>query len=59
MHLAVRRADDVHRRWSLPDFDSYDLSSVRTGIMAGSPCPAELMKKLIASGIDEVTIAYG
>ncbi|HHU08751.1 MAG TPA: AMP-binding protein [Intrasporangiaceae bacterium] len=45
--------------WSLPDFDSYDLSSVRTGIMAGSPCPAELMKKLIASGIDEVTIAYG
>ena len=45
--------------WSLPDFDSYDLSSVRTGIMAGSPCPAELMKKLIASGIDEMTICYG
>ncbi|KAB7744260.1 AMP-binding protein [Nostocoides sp. F2B08] len=45
--------------WSLADFDSYDLSSVRTGIMAGSPCPAELMKKLIASGIDEMTICYG
>ncbi|WP_076258518.1 AMP-binding protein [Intrasporangium flavum] len=45
--------------WNLPDFDSYDLSSVRTGIMAGSPCPAELMKKLIASGIEEMTICYG
>ena len=45
--------------WNLPDFDSYDISSVRTGIMAGSPCPAELMKKLIASGIEEMTIAYG
>src|SRR4249920_1361100 len=37
--------------WSLPEFASYDLSSLRTGIMAGSPCPAEMMKKLIASGI--------
>ena len=45
--------------WSLPDFGEYDLSSVRTGIMAGSPCPAEMMKKLIAAGIDEVTICYG
>ncbi|MGA8045132.1 MAG: AMP-binding protein [Dermatophilaceae bacterium] len=45
--------------WSLPDFETYDISSVRTGIMAGSPCPAELMKKLIASGIDEMTICYG
>jgi len=45
--------------WSLPDFERYDLSSVRTGIMAGSPCPAEMMKKLIASGIQEVTICYG
>lgn len=46
-------------QWALPDFDSYDLSSVRTGIMAGSPCPAELMKKLIASGIEQMTICYG
>ncbi len=45
--------------WALPDFDSYDLSTVRTGIMAGSPCPAEMMKKLIAAGIDEMTICYG
>jgi fatty-acyl-CoA synthase len=45
--------------WALPDFAAYDLSSVRTGIMAGSPCPAELMKKLIAAGIEEMTICYG
>jgi fatty-acyl-CoA synthase len=45
--------------WSLPDFATYDLSTVRTGIMAGSPCPAELMKKLIAAGIEEMTICYG
>ncbi|GAB3581184.1 AMP-binding protein [Calidifontibacter terrae] len=45
--------------WALPDFASYDLSAVRTGIMAGSPCPAELMKKLIAAGIEEMTICYG
>jgi len=45
--------------WSLPSFADFDLSSVRTGIMAGSPCPAELMKKLIASGIEEMTICYG
>jgi fatty-acyl-CoA synthase len=45
--------------WNLPNFADYDLSSVRTGIMAGSPCPAELMKKLIEKGIEEVTICYG
>ena len=45
--------------WSLPNFADYDVSSVRTGIMAGSPCPAELMKKVIASGIDQMTICYG
>ena len=37
----------------------YDLSSVRTGIMAGSPCPASMMTKLIESGVDEMTICYG
>ncbi|PWJ27332.1 fatty-acyl-CoA synthase [Branchiibius hedensis] len=46
-------------QWSLPDFADYDLSTVRTGIMAGSPCPAELMKKVIAAGIEEMTICYG
>ena len=45
--------------WALPDFAAYDLSSVRTGIMAGSPCPAELMRKVIAAGIEEMTICYG
>jgi fatty-acyl-CoA synthase len=45
--------------WSLPNFTDYNVSSIRTGIMAGSPCPAELMKKVIASGIEEMTICYG
>ena len=43
-----------------PDFDAYDLSSLRTGIMAGSPCPIEVMKQAIERmNMDEVTIAYG
>jgi fatty-acyl-CoA synthase len=43
-----------------PDFASYDLSSLRTGIMAGSPCPVEVMKRVIADmHMDEVTICYG
>ena len=45
--------------WALPDFAAYDLSSVRTGIMAGSPCPATMMTKLIDAGITEMTICYG
>ena len=43
-----------------PDFDKYDLSSLRTGIMAGSPCPAEVMKQVNARmNMSEVEIAYG
>ncbi|GAA2884697.1 AMP-binding protein [Pseudonocardia halophobica] len=43
-----------------PDFDAYDLSSLRTGIMAGSPCPVEVMKQVVSRmGMDEVTICYG
>ncbi len=43
-----------------PDFAGYDLSSLRTGIMAGSPCPVEVMKQAIESmHMDEVTICYG
>ena len=43
-----------------PDFDSYDLSSLRTGIMAGSPCPVETMKRCISEmHMNEVTICYG
>ncbi|CAL9391878.1 3-[(3aS,4S,7aS)-7a-methyl-1,5-dioxo-octahydro-1H-inden-4-yl]propanoyl:CoA ligase [Actinosynnema sp. ALI-1.44] len=43
-----------------PDFDSHDLSSLRTGIMAGSPCPVEVMKQVVERmGMREVSIAYG
>ena len=41
-----------------PAFASYDLSSLRTGIMAGSPCPVEVMKQVLVV-IPEVTICYG
>ncbi|MER9744206.1 AMP-binding protein [Mesorhizobium sp. M0187] len=42
------------------DFASFDLSSLRTGIMAGSPCPIEVMKKVVTlMHMEEVTIAYG
>jgi fatty-acyl-CoA synthase len=45
---------------ALPDFDSHDLSSLRTGIMAGSPCPAEVMKQVIdRMHMTEVSICYG
>jgi fatty-acyl-CoA synthase len=43
-----------------PGFDSYDLSSLRTGIMAGSPCPVEVMRKVIERmHMSGVTICYG
>jgi fatty-acyl-CoA synthase len=43
-----------------PDFEQYDTSSLRTGIMAGSPCPMEVMKNVVdVMGADEITIAYG
>ncbi|MEU2912465.1 AMP-binding protein [Streptomyces massasporeus] len=45
---------------NLPDFASYDLSSLRTGIMAGSPCPVEVMKRVVAEmHMAEVSICYG
>ncbi|WP_188543452.1 AMP-binding protein [Rhodococcoides trifolii] len=45
---------------SHPDFDTVDLSSLRTGIMAGSPCPAEIMKQVMERmGMSEVSICYG
>src|SRR4029078_616735 len=45
---------------ALPDFPTYDLSSLRTGIMAGSPCPVEVMKRVVTEmNMDEVTIMYG
>ena len=43
-----------------PDFKSFDLSSLRTGIMAGSPCPVEAMRQVVSEmHMSEVTIAYG
>jgi fatty-acyl-CoA synthase len=45
---------------NLPDFATYDLSSLRTGIMAGSPCPVEVMKRVVAEmQMAEVSICYG
>ena len=43
-----------------PDFDHFDLSSLRTGIMAGSPCPVEVMKQVVTRmHCAEMTICYG
>jgi fatty-acyl-CoA synthase len=43
-----------------PEFRSFDLSSLRTGIMAGSPCPIEVMRRTITEmNMREITIAYG
>ena len=45
---------------AVPDFGRFDLSSLRTGIMAGSPCPVEVMKQVIdRMGMSEVSICYG
>jgi len=43
-----------------PEFNKFNLSSLRTGIMAGAPCPIELMKKVREKmGIKDITICYG
>jgi fatty-acyl-CoA synthase len=42
-----------------PDFDQYDMTALRTGIMAGAPCPIEVMRKVVEKMAPEVTIAYG
>lgn len=45
---------------NLPDFASYDLSTLRTGVMAGSTCPVEVMKQVISRmNMSEVAICYG
>lgn len=42
------------------DFNQYDLTSLRTGVIAGAPCPMELMKQLIEKmNLTEITIGYG
>jgi fatty-acyl-CoA synthase len=45
---------------ALPNFADYDLTTLRTGIMAGSPCPVEVMKRVVSDmNMPEVTICYG
>jgi fatty-acyl-CoA synthase len=46
--------------FALPDFSSFDLTSLRTGMMSGAPCPVELMKRVLNEmHIAELVIAYG
>jgi fatty-acyl-CoA synthase len=46
--------------FALPEFPSYDLTSLRTGMMSGAPCPIELMKRVLNEmHIGELVIAYG
>src|SRR5699024_7240565 len=59
-----RRGDGAptisHARPNHPDFGSCDLSSLRTGLMAGSPCPVEVMKRCVNDmHMAEVGVAYG
>ena len=43
-----------------PEFNRFDLGTLRTGIMAGAPCPIEVMRKVVSNmNMKEVTIAYG
>ncbi len=43
-----------------PEFEKFDLSTLRTGIMAGSPCPIEVMRRVVREmSMSEITIAYG
>ena len=43
-----------------PQFSSFDLSSLRTGVMAGSPCPIEIMRRCVETmNLTEITICYG
>jgi fatty-acyl-CoA synthase len=65
--LAAERCTAVHGVPTMfgamldhPEFARFDLSAMRTGIMAGAPCPEPLMKRVIgAMGCREITIAYG
>ena len=43
-----------------PQFGEFDLSSLRTGIMAGAPCPVEIMKRVISQmHMEDILIGYG
>jgi acyl-CoA synthetase (AMP-forming)/AMP-acid ligase II len=53
-------ASATTRQRAHPEFASYDLTSLRTGIMAGAPCPIEIMKRVIRDmHMEQITIAYG
>jgi fatty-acyl-CoA synthase len=59
VHGAARRADDVHRRAGART-STFDLSTLRTGIMAGAPCPIELMNQVIEKmNMKDILIGYG
>jgi fatty-acyl-CoA synthase len=46
--------------FALPEFSTFDLTSLRTGMMSGAPCPVELMKRVLSEmHIGELVIAYG
>ena len=60
LHVALRRADDVHRRARAPGLRGLRPVSLRTGIMAGSPCPIEVMRRVVTEmHMEDVTICYG
>ena len=65
VRTTVRKPKDKSARRLLihdddPSFEGRDLSSLRTGIMAGSPCPIEVMNRVVEEmGVEEIAIAYG
>jgi fatty-acyl-CoA synthase len=59
-HQRLRRSRHVCGRDGAADFASYDLTSLRTGMMSGAPCPVELMKRVLDEmHCRELVIAYG
>ena len=61
LHRAAWRADHVHRGAGAPGLRAISICpSLRTGIMAGSPCPIEVMRRVIGEmNMSEITIGYG
>ena len=60
LHRGARRTDDVAAMLDHPEFPRFDLSTMRTGIMAGAPCPVSLMRRVVRDMYcREITIAYG
>jgi fatty-acyl-CoA synthase len=60
LYGSARRAHHVHRRTGGDGKNKYNTSTLRTGIMAGAPCPIEVMKKVVNDmGASEICITYG